>query len=288
MGRTLHFEVKPINGHFTKKELEKLYNVGQVYADKCEWTCETFGLHPYMFYPNWNQFNGAINKVKTAWATVDKRYNELLQEELHPNTIAQKLFAEKLVLFHRDKAEFGFNGFCKTGSNELNSLQVVLGCLAATRVVKNARIHLHDEGKLLKCYIIIENGKAKADKDEIQQQIGYLLSKCMFDESYKKYYDDFVEQAKELYSFINPPNGVWYNPEELYDISKFVRPIDPKDFENHPEYGAAQIMAGFGGEYWGLAKEDPEAASYRMIAKIQKIMPKDGEMKIAQKIKTTS
>lgn len=284
MGRTLHFDIKSVKNKFTDKELETIYNVATLYSNKCQWTCETFHLDPYAFYPNWNKFK-TDNDADKAWGIVSARYKELETKGLHHNAIAKMLFDEKLVLFHNNENHpaYGFHGFCKTGGNELNSLQVVMGCLAVTRVVKNAQISLYDEGKLLKCGIIMQNGLAKPS-NENKEQIAYLLSKALFDDNYKKYKDEFIAEAKALYE-IQEKFSVFGN-KEWNDISNFVRPINEKDFEEFPEYGAAQILAGFGGEYWNLTKEDPEAESYRMIAQIQKMFPKDCELQVAPKIKT--
>jgi len=189
MGRTLHYKIKPKNGKFSKKELEKLYNVGKVYQERCKWTCETFSILPYDIYPNWD-----INNKKgceAGWNRLESRWNEIAQTSKHPNDIARQLVKEKIACFHseHDKPEYGFGGFTKTGGNELNSLQTVLGLLAASRVVKNAEITLHDEGKLLICGIIeISNGKARPNYGEIQQQIGYLQG-----------YNEYINSLKEVW-----------------------------------------------------------------------------------------
>lgn len=276
MGRTLHYEFKPKNGKFTAKELEKLYDVGQIYFERCEWTCETFDIRPYGIYPNWDR--------KSTWDKLSARWNELAQEGLHPNKISQVLVKEGIAYFHRDKPEYGFYGFTKVGGNELNALQVTMGLIAASRTVKNAVITLHDEGKFLKCHLIIRAGLAMPDADAISSQIGYLLSKALFDDGYAGYKESFVENAKELYDTKESHQEGWCSETPKYDIAEFCRPIKAEDFENHPEYGASEIMAGFNGEYFGLSTVDAEAESYRMIASIQKLLPKDVKIDVAPKI----
>lgn len=274
MGRTLHYELKPINGKFSKKELEKLCNTGQIFCERCNWTCETFHIDPYAAYPDWN--------TNSTWDKFGKRYGELAKQELHHNEIIKQLVKEKIALLHRDNPQTGFYGFTKTGGNEFNSLQVVLGLLAASRVVKNAQIYLHDEGELIKgSYIIIEQGLARIDSENISQQIGYLLGKALFDECYASHKDRFIETSKELYDI----KEKYHFEDKLYPVTDFLRPVNPEDFEDHPEYGAAQIMAGFQGEYFGRNTNDPEAESYRMIALLQKLMPPDVKLEVTPKLK---
>lgn len=286
MGRTLHYGFKPKNGRFTPKELEKLYDVGRIYRERCEWTCESIDIDPYNIYPNWDYLKK--DDYRDGWAILSKRYDELAKTGLHPNKIAKQLVKEKIAQFHDGHAhpEFGFSGFTKTGGNELNSLQVVLAVVAATRTVKNATATIHDEGKLIRCESLeIDNGKARPDREEIQQHIGYLLSTALFDEVYASHREDFIELAKELYAYVNPKVEGWQTIGGNWEnIAKFLRPINAEDFDNYPEYNAGQIMAGFNGEYFGLTEEDPEAASYRMCAMVQKMIPDGLSMQVAPKL----
>jgi len=274
MGRTLHYEVKPINGKFSKKELEKLYDTGRIFTERCKWTCETFCINPYATYPDWNS--------NSTWKKYEKRYNELAEQELHHNEINKQLVKEKIASLHRKNPQTGFYGFTKTGGNEANSLQVIMGLLAASRVVKKARIFLHDEGELIiGSYIIIEQGSAQFNTEKQKQQIGYLLGKVLFDKGYANHKDSFIKKAKELYDLVEK----YSLDDEFYPITDFLRPVNPKDFEDSPEYGAAQIMAGFEGEYFGLNSTDSEAESYRMIALFQKMIPNDMKLEVTPKLK---
>jgi len=273
MGRTLHYHIKAKNGRFTRKELEKLYNVGQVYRDKCKWSCETIDITPYNIYPNWNK--------KSDWDKLNKRWAELEQQELHANEISKILVKEKIASFHGDNPQYGFYGFTKVGGNELNALQVVLALTAASRVVKNALIHINDEGEFLKCPIVIENNKAVPDKTRIAQDIYWLLGAPLFEDGYQQYKDEFARKAQLLWQYSRSDDG------QQKDIAFFCRPVKSADFAEHPEYGVAQIMAGFDGEYYSLSDKDAEAESYRMIAQLQKILPKDCEIVIAPKINST-
>lgn len=285
MGRTLHYQFKPKNGLFTDKELEQLYEVGRIYKERCKWTCESLDITPYDVCPNWD--NLPHKNCDEGWDKLTKRWNQLATKGLHPNIIAQELVKCGTALFHRDNPQKGFYGFTKTGGNEFNSLQVVLGVTAATRVVKNAECRIHDEGKLLVCPLVISDGKVQADTSETAEKICWLLGAPLFENGYKQYAKEFKQQAKELWYCIHPKreSGVWYSTDEWFALAKFVRPINAKDFEDYPEYNGAQIMAGFNGEYFGLSDEDPEATSYRMIALLQKALPDDAMLEITPKLK---
>lgn len=281
MGRTLHYTIKPQNGQFTKRELEKLYDVGQVYQEKCEWTCESLDIQPYNIYPNWANTND--EGCKSGWDNLNQRWEILAKTETHPNTIAQQLVKDGIASFHdgHAKPQYGFCGFTKTGGNELNSVQVVMALLVASRIVKNAVVSLYDEGKLLRCPLLIKNGKAQPDVDRIEQQLSWLLGTHLFEKSYEHYQQKFTNEAKELWNYAHPHKEGWQPiGGEWQDLAVFLRPVKVEDFENFPEYNTGQIMAGFDGEYFGLATEDPEAASYRMIAMFQKMLPKDGDLKL--------
>jgi hypothetical protein len=281
MGRTLHYTIKPQNGQFTKKELEKLYDVGQVYQQRCKWTCESLDIQPYNIYPNWENNNN--EGCKAGWDKLNSRWETLAKIGTHPNAIAQQLVKDGIAYFHEghDKPQYGFRGFTKTGGNELNSLQVVLALLAASRIVKNAIISLHDEGKLLRCALLLKNGKAQPDIDNIEQQLSWLLGAPLFEKGYGDYQQKFTNEAKKLWDYAHPHKEGWQPiGGEWQDVAIFLRPIKAEDFEDFPEYNAGQIMAGFDGEYFGLSTEDPESASYRMIAMIQKMLPKDSQLKL--------
>ncbi len=283
MGRTLHYNFKPKNGRFTAKELEKLYDVGKIYLERCEWTCEAINIRPYDIYPNW--------KGNCTWELLEKRWSELVEQGLHPNKISQTLVKEKIANSHQSSPQLGFYGFTKTGGNELNSLQVVSALFATSKVVKNASVSLNDEGELLKCPITIENGLAMPDEDRIDSDTASLLYRALFDEVYSDLAEDFKGKAKALYDNKKQfkhlgDNRYMIDGKPRWEISDCCRPIDPADFENHPEYGAGQIMAGFEGEYFGLAKKDAEAESYRMIASLQKLLPNDVTMQVAPKLNT--
>jgi len=286
MGRTLHYKFKPANGKFTPKQLEKLYDVGKIWFERCKWTCEAISIRPYDVYPNWEAPQNY--KCQVGWEILNKRWDELSKQNLHPNEISKLLVKEKIANFFHSRwsedPKYGFGGFTKTGGNELNSLQVVLALTAASKVVKNAVISLHDEGRLLKCGIVIQNGLAMPDEEDIDSNISYLLGKALFDKSYKDHKEQFIELSKELYNMKERYRSNTYPPEPSYEITEFCRPINIEDFEDYPEYNAGQIMAGFEGEYFGLSSKDAESESYKMIALLQKLLPDGVKVNIASKI----
>lgn len=277
MGRTLHYEFIPKSGQFSHTELEKLYNVGAIYYERCNWTCEAISIRPYDVYPSWEN--------NSTWDKLSNRWHELELQDKHPNQIAQILVKEKIANFQQNKPPKPcFGCFTKTGGNELNSLQVVMCLLAASRIVKNSLIKVHDEGELLKCGLIISEGKSRPDIDEISSSIAHCLGSVLFNPEYESCKDSLIEHARQRYEI----KEQFYQldlSEKFEDISLFVRPINPDDFADYPEYNAAQIMAGFNGEYFGLSNTDPETKSYRMIASFQKLLPSDVEIKVCPKIK---
>ena len=270
MGRTLHYELTPKNEKFTKGELEKIFEVSEKVRKSTKWTCEEFSINPYDFYPNWDN--------NSTWKKVKGRQNCLLREGVNYLKTCKILVEEGLTLFlNRKKPVYGFSDFCKVGGNEKNAMEVIAGLTAISIAVKNAEIKVHDEGKYLKCPIIIYQGKTKPDREAIFESIGYWMT-SQWDPAYKNSGYDWKKMSKELYDIIKKHEVGWFN------IQSFCRYVCKKDFEKYPEYNAGQIMAGFEGEYYGLTDKDPEIESYKMSAMVKKMLPPGLKMEVAPKI----
>lgn len=280
MGRTIHFELKPKNGCFAEEELEKIYEMSLVVNNSCKWTCENFVINPYEIYPNWSK--------KSTWDKVNQRYEYLKREGFSVLEICKALVKEGIALHHfgDEDPHYKVYGFTKVGGNELNAAVVVVGLAAISSVVKNASIAVHDEGRFLKCQIVIEEGKARPDYKAVKEDIGWKLS-TQWREGYKDLYPKLKKEARVLHDLIEHYCSKYHPPRCEWPLKDFCRPINPQDFEGHPEYGIAQIMAGFGGEYYGLTDKDPEAESYRACAFIKKLLPSDCKMEIAPRIGNT-
>lgn len=65
--------------------------------------------------------------------------------------------------------------------------------------------------------------------------------------------------------------------KSFHDPECFCRPVDIKDFTDHSEYNAGEIMAGFHGEYWHLNGDlNPFDESMHAIARVQSLLGGDG------------
>lgn len=100
----------------------------------------------------------------------------------------------------------------------------------------------------------------------------------------ERHIDIWNETVKISPKFTAP--AYLYNLRQMYfdDVAIFHRKVDPKDF-NDVKVNAGTLMAGFYGEYYNLnGKVDPEAESYRMIANVQKVLPKGTRIEVLPKI----
>ena len=160
-------------------------------------------------------------------------------------------------------------------------MMITLGLTAISTKI-DCSIKLDDEGKFLIVPIILENGMAKPDCDRIDQNIAYWMTRRWVPgyadsgidwEKMSKGYFDLKEKYKSRFS----------------PVDEFCRKVKPEDFKDHPEFSAKEIMSGFYGKYFGLAKDkDPEMESYKMSAMVQGILGKAGEkgrMEVAPKLK---
>ncbi|MFA5032868.1 MAG: hypothetical protein WC614_07605 [bacterium] len=267
MGRTLHWDIRPKGKQlFDIQDLKIMYEIDKTADKACEWTCESFDLSVGI-YPNW--------ETKSSWDKVNARYDELQKKGMHPVDINFQLVKEKLVSLHNPEWQQELSGFCKVGGNELNAA-IITGALAEVSKKVSCSIDLKDEGEYLICPIIMEQGHAMPNQDKIIKDIGWWLTR-KWDAAYNTDTELLAKvesSAKEYYEISQKYKSKYYPPRCLWSVSEFCRTIKPEDFQNHPEYGASQIMAGFDGEYYGLSKKDPESESYKACANIQKMIEK--------------
>ena len=263
MGRTLHWSIEPREKLlFDEDDLNSFYRIEQKVQNSCEWTCDSFTLMPRVF-PNWG-------KGKT-WEFVETRSEKLLKQGLHPAVVNLEIVREGTALSHTPDWRREMSDFCKVAGNELNAKMVVLGLAIASVAVK-CRIRVSDEGEFLICPIVIESGKARPDTERIDSDIAFWMTR-RWDIAYKDCDIDWEKLAKNYYDISKKFSSGYFPPKCEYLIKEFCREVKPEDFKDHPEFGAAQIMAGFDGEYYGLAgNKDSEAESYRRTALIQKML----------------
>ncbi len=276
MGRAITYNLISKKGDFSEEDLERIYQVSLKAENSCTWTCENFLINPYAVYPNW--------EGNSDWDKLNKRYDNLRRGGLSKIEVCKTLVREGFALYFTDENRHRkIHGFTKVGGNELNAMVVVLGLAAISLAVENTSISVHDEGEFLKCPIVIEEGMARPDDRKIDKDISWLLI-SQWREGYEDLYPKFKKKAKKLYEFKERYESNYHPPRCEWEITTFCRKVNPEDFKDHPEYGAAQIMAGFDGEYYGLTDKDPEAESYRACAFIKKLIPPGLEMEVTPRL----
>jgi len=314
MGRTLHYNIKKINGsNFTKKEMQKICEVNNKYASEPFsklWTCEWFDLDPTSSYPNWDKFADH----KTFDEFYKGKHKELKDKGFNHFEIFNELVKKGFIIpVNESKRKVG--GFTKTQGNELNSLMVLQALIEISNAVPKGEIYVSDEGRFLLAPLKIRNGKAIPVLNEVLESIQYqcfrmclsskfegnILSKlkntdfmtdqfkkdAYIDNSYgdmSKYVDDCLldlqEIEKRLIKKLHGHHLHFFNienmnPKEWLDPMLFTRKVDIEKFTNY-ELSPATLMDGFDGEGFGLAKGDSEYDSYKAIADIQKVVEKMG------------
>lgn len=186
-------------------------------------------------------------------------------------------YKDDKILHRTRKSKYIIRGFTKVAGNEKNAMEVIAGLVVISLAVKNAIISVSDEGKYLKCPIRIFKGKARPDKDRIDEDISYYMTR-RFNPAYKNSGYDWEKMSKELYDFKEKDKGDWI------DVQNFCRYVNKKDFDNYEDYNIKQIMAGFEGEYYGLTDKDPEIESFKMSAMVKKMLPSGFKMEVTPKI----
>lgn len=266
MGRTIYFAIK---GEVSEAGKEKAYKISQDLNSgnfKDVWTCENFFVDFYSYYPNWS-FWGKDKNTNEVWEIIDKHYQSLRGQGLTHKTSILEMVEKNYINLAKDKEDF--SSFVKVGGNEYNAFLVLFGILEISKKINN-EITVSDEGEYLFTPIIIKDGKAKIDLEELNEdwnrwkEQGYLDPK---NPEYNKYgkADKVKTQKAKIKKYPDYTN-----------IGNLTRKVNPEEFLNYAKYNAGQIMAGFHGEYWNLTDEDPEKASFEMLGKITGMIKKAG------------
>jgi len=314
MGRTLHYTVTKDKGNFTKHEAETMFKVSQfANAEPKLWTCESFWLDPYDYYPYWNNRGGRA----IGWDQINARYDKIKASGKSHIEICKQLHKEKLIMW-RNEGNFSVaRGFTKVQGNELNSLMVFTALIAISQQCPNVKITLHDEGEFLYCDLIIRKGRVIPDLSDLKGRIESWAASAYFssqtkemkeirkdilsgfdkdglrelglDGSYGKsaagYLKKYLNKAKYIFHLVkecwNRPDvqvNTWNlsnsDPKHWFDPEIWHRPVDIEKFKDY-KMSAATLMDGFNGEGFGLA-EDAEGTSYKQIALIQNMLTKAG------------
>lgn len=316
MGRTLHYDIKKDNGSFTKKEVQTITDISKKYNSgkfKDVWTCENFYANPYDYFPNWGKFE----QREKGWDIVAKLFAEGKKKGEDEITTTLRLKKEGYINFHDASYKTSCHGFVKVQGNEFNAYLVYYILLEISKALKSVTITLSDEGSFLYLPVIMKGGKVNVDFQDYRETINELAAKVAMSNDGNKIikpknipdelmndfgfnnYRPLKDLAESLNEHLGKLNDIFlkinskltaapyiYNLKQMYfdDVAIFHRKVDPKDFTD-VKVNVGTLMAGFYGEYYGLnGNVDPEAESYRMIANVQKVLPKGTRIKVLPKI----
>lgn len=225
MGRTLHYSIKETKvSDLTEKQLIGLYSLSRKYNTIYDWTCESVGFSFYDYYPNWNYHSFKEKGAEYGWKVVTKKLKDILGKDYDKasdyeliNAI-KKLKSLGLINMHSSPDD-EVRGFTKVRGNELNANQVIKFILESSTLVPNKVIYLHDEGDALYCPLLIKNGKAKPDKEDMESSLEYWNKKENYDNLHNpEVYYNVIEQEKYYKALLS-------KPMRFGDINQYIRPI---------------------------------------------------------------
>jgi len=234
MGRTLHYEMKENKAvKVTEENWDTIEKITQYYLDNFKWTCEEPGFSNVDFFPRWPGY---------GWFSDSKLPRDLNQDQLWD-------------LVNKAYDELKAKGFSR--------LQAVRDLLSRKLIAISGDDHNHLDLQKARGFTKVAGNEWNAALvTSWLTQISRLLPEHTF-----TLYD---EGEFLTHSSIVIKNGkartehgkVWR------DVGFYCRPVNPKDFEQHPEFrpiilnmesdgritsnqaGPSQIMAGFHGEYY--------------------------------------
>ncbi len=267
MGRTLHFSLRSNPSvKITEANWNKIDKLTNFFNKNFKWTCENLCFSTLDYYPRWrNWFKDSRipDDDNTARDVINKLYKDLETKGRTKVQVLKELHRRKLIAFHTDNDKLNLQearGFCKVAGNEWNALLVTVWLAEVSKILPENEFMLHDEGKFLKADIIIKNGKACPNIKKLLESINWYADKVEkgeYVEAYRKHLNDAQAALKEF------KDCGWR------EISHFCRPVNPADFNEHPEFngvvinmedgktngGGREIMSGFYGEYYGHVSE---------------------------------
>ena len=289
MGRTLHYTMHPNHSvTVTEGDWEKVETITDYFNHNFKWTCEDVGFNNLSYYPRWlNRFPDSKLKeapTEVLWRFLDAEYVKLKEKGLSRFAIIRDLHKRKFIAFYNDSDCLELqkaHGFTKVAGNEWNALLVVAWLTAVSTMLPHHDFELHDEGKLLKVDIFMKDGRAKPDIMRELERIKWFSTEI------NKGNKEFVEFRDENRAVFDEFKDVGWKPPAF-----FCRTIDPRDFEQHPEFGTtvlsvdngsvsgtgAHVMDGFHGEYFGFISEtEAKLNSRKAFENIVKIILKPKE-----------
>jgi hypothetical protein len=149
-------------------------------------------------------------------------------------------------------------GGTKVAGNEYNAFLVAAWLVKVSRILPRHEFKLHDQGRFLKIDLIVKNGLAGPDLESARRSLISVRRKIKQGVPDKTAY----EKEQELLCVALEE----FKDGRFTEISRYCRPVDPRDFEKHARYGTVNIdlkhgftsgdlgqcMSGYEGEYWGM------------------------------------
>ncbi len=220
MGRTLHYEVK---GTYkpTDEQENKLIKLSKLFNQRFNWTCENVLLSSLDYFPKWSHFPKDLNR-EDVWNLINKSHSQYISQGRTECEAIRSLHSDGMVDYTKKDS---LRGFTKVAGNELNAHTVIIFIVEASRILPNQVFSLYDEGDALYCPILIRNGKAKPDLEQISSALDYWMEKDYLHDG--GCWD--VSNAERYYHSLLRHNPTWG------DIARYIRPLvksgKPKPFK---------------------------------------------------------
>lgn len=292
--------------HRTLYDLSKRYNSGHF---ENIWSCENFFPSPFRsYYPNWQHPDLKYISPEAAYKVLETEMERAKGSDRLEKILS--LVKKGMVQLFCDMDSDTIGGFTKTQGNELNSLLVLMGLVEVSELLP-VRIRLDDEGRLLYCPILIQKGRAIPCLDEVKQDFEHLAARLVLADTYKgnvlkklnteglgdhmcrnllnignpygkctiEYLQAIIDDMRHIESVLASKGITGYEMDCLEErpvrqwlpINLLHRKVNAANYVNY-QMSAATIMDGFHGEGFGLANDTAEAASYRAIGMMQKLL----------------
>ncbi len=232
MGRTLHYNIV---GKITDQEWDQIDALQDHYNVKHRWTCEHICLTriPY-WYPRWPSWfkDSHLEKGITsdrAWDLIYPHLEGLKGVKLE-SKVMELVDAKLLALGENHKQGIAASGFTKVADNELNAKLLADFLIEVSRISREAKVKLFDEGDYILCrYVVIERGVVSPDSEKIQEYIASLEERAK-DPQWEGYFKRCLKDIKDNLL--------------LAEKGKYFADLDPAEYEDHPPFRTLAINIG--------------------------------------------
>ena len=235
MGRTLHYKIRPNPKHpLTDKDWECIDRMTEYFKKHFTWTCEQVGFSTLNFHPLWKRWSedSRLPNDEDGWEFVMTEFDRLREKSLSRLDAIRNLHKRKLIAVSCDNDTLDIqeaDGFTKVGGNEWNAFLVTAFIVAVSRLVPNHEIELWDEGRFLRCPLIVENGLAKPDTERMLKGLAWFRQQI----GLKKHADTYRPVLEEATQSYNNFKAVGYR-----EASHFCEVVNPA----HPEFKISSIQ----------------------------------------------